>query len=137
MSFYTINCHYRVFTSSAAGRTGPDGLADLPGLQVVVDDIVYDVGELAAQHHLAHLHQVRAEQVTQPLTDAVHPLDHLVLCGVAGQPRVDVGDDVDADGAEEVLPGHTRTGSRHTQQQHQGHGHRGLHHLQRYMSTPM
>ena len=85
------------------------------------------------------------------LTDAVHPLDHLVLGGVAGQPGVDVGDDVDADGAEEVLPGHTRTGSRHTQQQ-QGHRHCGLetidrnetriyfslqylHHLQRYMST--
>ena len=53
--------------SSAAGWAGPDGLADLPGVQVVVDDVVDDVGELAAQHHLAHLHQVRAEQVPQPL----------------------------------------------------------------------
>ena len=67
MSFYTIKCHYRVFTSSAAGWAGADGLADLPGVQVVVDDVVDDVGELAAQHHLAHLHQVRAEQVPQPL----------------------------------------------------------------------
>ena len=51
-----------------AGRTGADGLADLPGLQVVVDDVVDDVGELRPQHHLAHLHQVGAEQVTQLLS---------------------------------------------------------------------
>ena len=88
------------------------------------------------------------------LTDAVHPLDDLVLGGVAGQPGVDVGDDVDADGAEEVIPGHhTCPGSRHAQQQGQEHGHCGLeaghrsetwiyfslqylhHSLQRYMST--
>ena len=53
--------------SSEAGWTGADGLAHLPGLQVVVDDGVDDVWQLAAEHHLAHLHQVRAEQVPQPL----------------------------------------------------------------------
>ena len=31
------------------------------------------------------------------------PLNDLVLCAVAGQPLVEVGDDVDADVAEQVL----------------------------------
>ena len=33
------------------------------------------------------------------------PLDDLVLGGVAGQPLVKVGDDVDADGAGQLVPG--------------------------------
>ena len=37
------------------------------------------------------------------LTKTEHPLDNLVLSGVAGQPGVDIGDDVDTDRAEEVI----------------------------------
>ena len=43
-----------------------------------------------------------------------HPLDNLVLRGVAGQPGVDVGDDVYADRAEEVI---TRGGWGHREAQ--------------------
>ena len=40
---------------------------------------------------------------TTCIYNLLDPLDDLVLGGVAGQPLVEVGDDVDADVAEQVL----------------------------------
>ena len=38
------------------------------------------------------------------LTDHVEPLHYLILGGVAGDPGVDVGDDVNTNIAEKIIP---------------------------------
>ena len=83
-----------------------------------------EVGErLVDTDHLAHLHQVGAQNVAQFLRcgDIViitllfiedwcylakpkHPLDDLVLGGVAGDEVVKVGDDIDADRTGQLVP---------------------------------
>merc|ERR1719211_892817 len=77
---------------------GADGLADLGGVQVVVDESVYDVGEVALDDGVADDLQGAAQQSADPL----HEVDDLLLGGVAGEEVVDVLDDVHADVAHEV-----------------------------------
>ena len=95
-------------------RAHPDGVADLLGVQIVVDEAVDDGGELALHQGVALLLQGGAQEAAQGVAQLLEELHDLVLGGVAGDEVVEVGDDVDADGAGELVPA-------------LGHGHGGGH----------
>ena len=86
-------------------RAHPDGVADLLGVEVVVDEAVDDGGELALHQGVALLLQGGAQEAAQGVAQLLEELHDLVLGGVAGDEVVEVGDDVDADGAGQLVPG--------------------------------
>merc|ERR1711997_857904 len=92
----------------------PDGVADLLRVEVVVDEAVDDGGQLALHQGVALLLQGGAQKAAQGVAQLLEELHDLVLGGVAGDEVVEVGDDVDADGAGELVPA-------------LGHGHGGGH----------
>merc|ERR1719352_2160304 len=85
-------------------RAHADGVADLLGVEVVVDQAVNDGRQLGLHQRVALLLDARPEKAAQGVTKLLEELHDLVLCGVAGDEVVQVGDDVDADGAGELVP---------------------------------
>ena len=86
-------------------RAGGDVGADLLRVQVVVDQAVDDGGQLGLHQRVALLLQGRPEKAAQGVAELLGELHDLVLCRVAGDEVVQVGDDVDADGAGQLVPG--------------------------------
>merc|ERR1719352_598792 len=85
-------------------RAHADGVADLLGVEVVVDQAVNDGGQLGLHQRVALLLDARPEKAAQGVTQLLEELHDLVLGGVAGDEVVQVGDDVDADGTGELVP---------------------------------
>merc|ERR550517_1153802 len=81
-----------------------DGVADLLGVEVVVDQPVDDGGQLGLHQGVALLLDAGPEKPAQGVAQLLEELHDLVLGGVAGDEVVEVGDDVDADGAGELVP---------------------------------
>ena len=108
-------------------RAHPDGVADLLGVEVVVDEAVDDGGELALHQGVALLLDAGPEKPAQGVAQLLEELHDLVLGGVAGDEVVEVGDDVDADGAGELVPalGDGEGGGHQGGEEEEGH----LHHL--------
>merc|ERR1711928_138163 len=81
-----------------------DGVADLLWVEVVVDQPVDDGGQLGLHQGVALLLDAGPEKSAQGVAQLLEELHDLVLGGVAGDEVVEVGDDVDADGAGELVP---------------------------------
>merc|ERR1719412_410836 len=81
---------------------GPDGGADLGGVEVIVDQAVDDVGQLG-------LHQRDAERLqggvdgSQGVADLLDKLEYFVNGGVARQKLVNIGDHVHTYVAQQAL----------------------------------
>ena len=82
----------------------PDGVADLLWVEVVVDQPVDDGGQLGLHQGVALLLDRGPEKASQGVAQLLEERNDLVLGGVAGDEVVEVGDDVDADGAGELVP---------------------------------
>ena len=81
-----------------------DGVADLLWVEVVVDQPVDDGGQLGLHQGVALLLDAGPEKPAQGVAQLLEELHDLVLGGVAGDEVVEVGDDVDADGAGQLVP---------------------------------
>merc|ERR550517_558260 len=81
-----------------------DGVADLLWVEVVVDQPVDDGGQLGLHQGVAMLLDAGPEKTAQGVAQLLEELHALVLGGVAGDEVVEVGDDVDADGAGQLVP---------------------------------
>ena len=107
---FTLNGHHRCSEGCSlnieqCSRAGGDVGADLLRVQVVVDQAVDDGGQLGLHQRVALLLQGGPEKAAQGVAELLGELHNLVLCGVAGDEVVQVGDDVDADGAGQLVPG--------------------------------
>ena len=85
-------------------RAHPDGVADLLWVEVVVDQPVDDGRQLGLHQGVALLLDRGPEKASQGVAELLEELHDLVLGGVAGDEVVEVGDDVDADGAGQLVP---------------------------------
>ena len=85
-------------------RAHPDGVADLLWVEVVVDEPVDDGWQLGLHQGVALLLDRGPEKASQGVAELLEELHDLVLGGVAGDEVVEVGDDVDADGAGQLVP---------------------------------
>merc|ERR1719234_460603 len=94
----------RAHFEKCSSRAHADGVADLLGVKVVVDQAVNDGWQLGFHQGVALLLDARPEKAAQGVTQLLEELHDLVLCGVAGDEVVQVGDDVDADGTGELVP---------------------------------
>merc|ERR1712223_1160925 len=106
----TLNEHHRCSEGCSLNieqclRAGGDVGADLLRVQVVVDQAVDDGGQLGLHQRVALLLQGSPEKAAQGVAQLLGELHDLVLCGVAGDEVVQVGDDVDAEGAGQLVPG--------------------------------
>merc|ERR1712180_183284 len=102
---------------------GGDGGADLLGVEVVVDQPVDDGRQLGLHQGLAGPLQA-GEQLAIGGAQLFDIVNNLLLGGVAGDELVQVGDNVHAEAAQELVAGgahrHPRQ-TRHRQQQQLGH----------------
>merc|ERR1719205_178107 len=83
------------------GGAHADTGAHLGGVQVVIDQAVDDLGEVVLDDGVTDLLQggVKRKQGAEPLNE----LDDVIHGGVAGDPLVNVGDNVHTDVTQEVL----------------------------------
>merc|ERR1711910_18049 len=82
----------------------PDGAADLLRVEVVVDEAVDDGGQLGLHQRVALLLDGSPEKASEGVAKLLEEGHNLVLSGVAGDEVVEVGDDVDADRAGQLVP---------------------------------
>merc|ERR1719234_2431343 len=96
-----MNCWMLSFTYLWAQS---DGVANLLWVQVVIHDLVNDSGKLRLHESIALLLQACPQQTAKGVADLFCKCNNLVLCGVAGDEVVQVGDDVDADRTGQLVP---------------------------------
>merc|ERR1712140_36792 len=82
----------------------PDGVAHLLWVEVVVDEAVDDGGQLGLHQRVALLLDGSPEKASEGVAQLLGEGHNLVLSGVAGDEVVEVGDDVDADRAGQLVP---------------------------------
>merc|ERR1712112_605380 len=82
----------------------PDGVADLLRVEVVVDEAVDDGGQLGLHQRVALLLDGSPEKASESVAKLLEEGHNLVLSGVAGDEVVEVGNDVDADRASQLVP---------------------------------
>merc|ERR1719234_2955818 len=96
-----MNCWMLSFTYLWAQS---DGVANLLWVQVVIHDLVNDSGKLRLHESIALLLQACPQQAAKGVANLFCKCNNLVLGGVAGDEVVQVGDDVDADRAGQLIP---------------------------------
>merc|ERR1719234_976145 len=96
-----MNCWMLSFTYLWAQS---DGVANLLWVEVVIHNLVNDSRKLRLHQSIALRLQACPQQATKGVADLFCECNNLVLCGVAGDEVVKVGDDVHADGASQLIP---------------------------------
>merc|ERR1719266_89785 len=81
-----------------------NGVANLLWVQVVIDDLVNDPRKLRLHESIALRLKGCPQQATKGVAYLFCKCNNLVLGGVAGDEVVEVGDDVQADRAGQVIP---------------------------------
>merc|ERR1719234_2468300 len=79
-------------------------VANLLWIQVVIHNLVNDSRKLRLHESIALRLKTCPQQATQGVADLFCKCNNLVLCGVAGDEVVQVGDDVHAERTGQVIP---------------------------------
>merc|ERR1719244_2255469 len=86
--------------------TSTDGGTDGHRIKILVDEVVDDLRKVVLEHGVALcLQSWRAHDAAETVADLLEECDDLVLRGGVCDEVVKVGDDVDADGAGELVGG--------------------------------